>query len=49
MTTTSSTSQSVVSPMTSMSSYGPARLAGNLVNTIGISGRAMPDSSAWLR
>ncbi len=28
---------------------GPGSDAGNLVKTIGTSGTAMPDSSAWLR
>ena len=49
MTATSSTSQSLAPPTTSMSSKGPLRLAGNFVKTIGTSGSAMPDSSAWLR
>ena len=49
ITATSSTSQSTLDPTISMSSKGPPRLAGNLVKVAGTAGRAMPDSSAWLR
>ena len=49
ITATSSTSQSTVSPTSSMSSNGPESEPGNLVKVAGTSGTVMPDSSAWLR
>ena len=48
MTTTSSTSQSTISPDSSTGSKGPPSEAGYLVNTAGMAGRSMPDSAAWL-
>ena len=49
ITMTSSTSQSTVSPESVTSSYGPARLAGNLVNVAGTPGTSLPDSAACER
>ena len=48
ITTTSSTSQSTISPDSSIGSNGPPSEAGYLVNTAGTDGSSMPDSAAWL-
>ena len=49
MTATSSTSQSTVAPLSTMSSCGPTRQLGNLVNVSGAGGSSIADSAACER